>query len=343
MKKTTMLGVSVLAVSVAGGYVITKPTTAEIGMHRPALNALTPTLRMEKVAPTRPEPTTEESGQTPLRGDQTPLPGSELTIDADQTGLSWAPTGSPYIGPGVQTYTGDSQCTANFVFTDDAHNVYVGQAAHCASTSSSGAINGCTTGSRPLGTSVAFRQSGPGRPPGGEVLGRGELAYSSWLAMQADGETDAAICAYNDFALVKVDSGDATKVNPSVPHWGGPIGLNAAGVPAGSTVHSYGNSRLRFGLSVLAPQTGTARQTDPAANGWSHSLLSPTPGIPGDSGSAYLDSAGNALGTLSTLGVAIPITNNIGDIAHELSYAQTQSGISGLRLVLGTAAFRAAG
>ena len=106
-------------------------------------------------------------------------------------------------------------------------------------------------------------------------------------------------------------------------------------------MHSYGNSSLRFGAARLSPQTGTANATDAAVNGWSHNLTSPTPGIPGDSGSAYLDNAGNALGTLSTLGLAIPIVNSIGDLSHELAYAQTHSGIAGLRLVLGTASFNA--
>jgi hypothetical protein len=61
--------------------------------------------------------------------------------------------------------------------------------------------------------------------------------------------------------------------------------------------------------------------------------------LPGNSGSAYLHSAGRALGTLSTLGIGLPIVDNIGDIAHELDYARAHSGIPGLRLVLGTERF----
>ena len=33
---------------------------------------------------------------------------------------------------------------------------------------------------------------------------------------------DANTCAYNDLALVKVAAADVTKVNPSIPFWGGP-------------------------------------------------------------------------------------------------------------------------
>ena len=66
-----------------------------------------------------------------------------------------------------------------------------------------------------------------------------------------------------------------------------------------------------------------------------------TPGVPGDSGSAFLDSKGKAVGTLSTLGLApLPLSNNIGDLNHELAYAKAKSGFSGLRLVPGTKPFR---
>jgi hypothetical protein len=81
------------------------------------------------------------------------------------------------ITPGVQTVTGASQCTANFVFTDGTGEVYLGQSAHCASTSGSTQTNGCLAGSLPLGTPV--RVAGAAKP--------GTLVYSSWLAMQRAG------------------------------------------------------------------------------------------------------------------------------------------------------------
>jgi hypothetical protein len=49
---------------------------------------------------------------------------------------------------------------------------------------------------------------------------------------------------------------------------------------------------------------------------------------------------GKAIGVLSTLGLApLPASNNIGDLAKELAFAQAHSGISGLTLVKGTEAF----
>ena len=76
------------------------------------------------------------------------------------------------------------------------------------------------------------------------------------------------------------------------------------------------------------------------ADGWSHPVYTLTPGIPGDSGSAFLDGEGNALGTLSTLALApLAGSNGVGDVAHELAYAKANSGISGLALEPGTEPF----
>ena len=137
---------------------------------------------------------------------------------------------------------------------------------------------------------------------------------------------------------MKVDAGYVDDVNPSIPFWGGPVGVNTAGTTAGDQVYTYGNSSLRAGVSVLSPHTGVSLGSN--GNGWTHPLYTVTPGVPGDSGSAFLDADGGALGTLSTLGLApLPASNNIGDISHELNYAQANSGISGLTLSLGTEPF----
>lgn len=252
---------------------------------------------------------------------------------------AWAPAATATLHPGVQTYTSGGQCTANFVFTDDAGNVYLGQAAHCSGTGAATDTNGCDAGTLPLGIAVTFNEGGS-LISEGTVLGGGTLAYSSWNTMQARGEQDANTCAYNDLALVKVNAADVAKVNPSVPFWGGPVGINTTGTAAGDRVYSYGNSSLRFGLTQLSPKTGISLGQDAADGGWTHPLYTATPGVPGDSGSAFLDAQGNAVGTLSTLGLApLPLSNNIGDIAHELAYAQAHSGIVGLRLVPGTEPF----
>src|SRR5699024_12750843 len=67
-------------------------------------------------------------------------------------------TPSPYTT--LFRSTDGGQCTANFVFTDDAGTVYVGYAAHCAGTGEATETDGCTTESLPPGTPVSFRENG---------------------------------------------------------------------------------------------------------------------------------------------------------------------------------------
>jgi hypothetical protein len=263
-----------------------------------------------------------------------------LTVPAAGAGRAWAPVSSAKLGPGVQAYTGDGQCTADFVFVDAAKHVYLGQAAHCAERGESSHGDGCHTASRPPGTQVTFNRGGFSDKTG-SVVGSGTLAYSSWLTMQQRHETNKTICTYNDFALVKIDSQYADDVNPTMPYWGGPDGLNRTSMVADERIYGYGNSSLRGGDTQLSPQTGWADGDERAAQGWSHQYHSPKPGLPGDSGSAFLDARGRAVGTLSTLGLSVPIVNATGDLYRELAYARAYSGIDGLQLVLGTKHFRA--
>jgi hypothetical protein len=252
---------------------------------------------------------------------------------------SWAPAGTAAIHPGTMMYTDGAQCTANFVYTDSAGNVYVGYAAHCAGKGAATDTNGCNVDSVPLGTKVTFTNDG-NLASEGTPVGTGTLAYSSWITEKQLGTKDANTCAYNDLALVKVDSGDVSKVNPSVPFWGGPTGIDTNGTAAGDRVWTYGNSSLRGGVAPLSPHTGISLGDDAADGGWSHPLYTVTPGIPGDSGSGFMSAGGKAVGTLSTLGLApLPASNNIGDLAKELAFAQANSGISGLTLVNGTEPF----
>src|SRR3954453_5534983 len=229
------------------------------------------------------------------------------------------------IHPGDQTFTNGGQWTANFVFRDGT-NTYLGQAAHCSSTGSNTDTNGCTTQSLPLGT--------PGTLPGANPPGT--LAYHSWIPMQAAGETDPDACAYNDLALIKIDPADVGLVDPNIPHWGGPVGLNTTGTTSGGLVYSYGNSILRLGVTALSPKIGISQGDD--GNGWTHIVTTVSPGIAGDSGSAFLDSNGNALGDLSTLSVGVPggVQNNVSDLNHELNYMHSHGG-PGATVVLGSA------
>ena len=239
----------------------------------------------------------------------------------------FAPASTATVRPGVMTHTPGGQCTANFVFYDAANTVYLGQAAHCSGTDGAIATNGCTAGSHPLGTQVQVE--GASRP--------GTMVYNSWLRMRAVGERDPDTCRFNDFALVRLDPADVARVNPTIPFWGGPTALTGS-VPAGATVLSYGNSSLRGGLELLKPKQG--KSLGQANGGWNHTVLTLTPGIPGDSGSAFIDAQGRAFGVLSTLQLApVPAANGVGDLGRELAYANRHAGL-GVQLALGTERFR---
>jgi hypothetical protein len=259
---------------------------------------------------------------------------------------AWAPEGSATIHPGVMTFTGApsflsgaGQCTANFVFTDASGGVYLGQAAHCSSTGSNTETNGCKTKSLPLGTPIYTGELVKGGVEKGTPAGT--LAYNSWIAMQKKREKDRNTCAYNDLALIKINASQVANVNPTVPFWGGPNGLAPGVSAAGGQVYSYGNSILRGGVSVLSPKTGASLGEAEASGGWSESVYTVTPGIPGDSGSGFMDAGGNAQGVLSTVELApLAGSNGVGMLAKELTYANSATGL-GLKVAPGTTAFKA--
>ena len=65
-----------------------------------------------------------------------------------------------------------------------------------------------------------------------------------------------------------------------------------------------------------------------------------SPRIPGDSGSAFLDADGNAIGILSTLAIApLAGSNGVGDVNHEINYMHAHSSFASVQLAPGTVAF----
>ena len=248
-----------------------------------------------------------------------------LTLAAGLATASPASAAAGDIRPGVMTLTDGAQCTANFVFTNGA-DTFIGQAAHCSGTGGSTETNGCDAGSLPLGTKVEV--DGATQP--------GTLVYNSWLAMQAVGETDPDTCQYNDFALVKIDPADVASVSPSIPVLGGPTGIDRDGVGTGEDVFSYGNSSLRLGISQLSPKQGVSLGTD--SGGWNHPVYTVSPGIPGDSGSAFVNDQGQALGILSTLAIApLAGSNGVSDLGKSLDYANAKGALGTVSLVQGGA------
>lgn len=244
------------------------------------------------------------------------------------------PTGR--IHPGIQTITDGSGCTANFVFEGTrtvggatVRDLYIGMAAHCAGTDGNTATNGCSAGTLPLGTPVELES--------GRWSVEGTLAYSSWVTMQAHGETDPDACAVNDFALVRIPPSHHHEVDPTVPYYGGP-GPIGGPTSLGDTVRAFGNSSLRFDQTATSPQRGVSLGT--SRNGWTHRIYQASPGIPGDSGSAVLHADGRALGVVVTLQAApYAGSNGVTDLGRALAYANAHGGLGTLRLIPGRVPF----
>lgn len=258
------------------------------------------------------------------------LPQAAVAVPA------WAPVDQATIRPGAQALSPlQAQCSTNFVFYD-GDGIYLGLAAHCVTDGQApevgpppaGRSDGCLNRSLPLETPVLV--AGATRPA--------TLAYSSWITMQEVGESDPNVCSANDFALLRLDPADHVLVNPTFPRWGGPTGL--AGAPApGDIVMTYGSSSLRLGLEQLVgPMFGLSRGQ--SRGGWSHTVLTVTPGISGDSGSGYIDAQGRAFGVLSTL-ILLPRTahNGVGDLSRQLEYMRSHSALTDVELALGTEPF----
>lgn len=252
---------------------------------------------------------------------------SILVPGTASAGPTWAPAKTASIHPGVLTTTAGGRCTANFIFYN-AHDVFIGQAAHCAGTGAPTETSGCTSGTKPLGTPVTI--AGASKP--------GVLVYSSWVTMEKLKEQDPHTCAFNDLALVKIDRADLGKINPSVPFFGGPTGISDGSTTFGDRLYTYGNSPLRGGISTLSPKMGISLGDD--GDGWSHTCYTASPGIPGDSGSAFLTHDGKALGVLSSLALApVAGSNGVGDLSRELAYLNAHGGMGTVTLALGTEPF----
>jgi hypothetical protein len=239
---------------------------------------------------------------------------------------TWGPADTAAVHPGVQTVSESGQCTSNFVFFDGV-DIYIGQAAHCTGIGGNTQTNGCESGVLPLGTPVIV----------GGAAAPGTVVYNSWITMQDVNEGDVNACNGNDFALVRLDPVDHPKVNPSVPFWGGPSAA-APGTASGEDVYSYGNSSLRFGAQQLSPKTGVI--VGQQFGGWNHIVYTASPGIPGDSGSAYMSSNGGALGVLSTIQVApVAGSNGVSDLGRALAYMKMHTNLDAVTLATGTETF----
>jgi len=242
---------------------------------------------------------------------------------------AWAPAATATIHPGVETTSSSGSCTGNFIFFGGAGDVYLGVAAHCVDANGSTAQGRCAKdGAQPLPLGSAVTIEGASKP--------GTLAYSSALVMQQLGVTDPSLCMFNDFALIQIDPVDVGKVNPSVPVWGGPVGVGPAA--PGSQIYAYVNSSLRFGVSALDPKKGVVDSVTSDGRGYSVHFTS-GPAISGDSGSGVMNAQGQAMADLQFLVFNGASTNLAGDLGLELGYQAAHAPIAGLQLADGTEPF----
>ena len=249
----------------------------------------------------------------------------------------WARASEATIHPGVQTFTGELQCTANFVFYD-SNSIYLGQSAHCSTRFTPGTSTGpCAVDVLPLGTPVEIQGASQ----------HGTVVYNSYVTMQHVKEQRDEVCAENDFALVRLHPADERKVNPSLPFWGGPT-ASGGHSSTGDTVYSYQNSGLRGGISALSPKYGI--NTGPVHRGlgdatgwgsgsekWTYYVHTATPGIFGDSGSPVLDARGRALGIMNS--VSLDGSNGITNLSRAIRYMKTKTNLDAIKLAEGTEDF----
>lgn len=255
----------------------------------------------------------------------------------DAAGAAFPTPTEGVVGPGSEVFTEVggtlASCTANFVFAGRGR-LFLGSAAHCHARGDS--LDGCSNPSLPLGMPVTVVG-----PDGTEVVAA--LAYSSWAAMQKAGETDRDRCELNDLALLEIPARDADRVDPSVPVFGGPTGLDADGVLADEVVVSYQNDEDEPPYAAVRAKQGVnLGYADD--RGLGYVVQTGTPGLPGDSGSGYLDGAGRAFGVLSTEIVLDDgeVVNGVTDLAQALEYATAHGGPD-VSLVAAGAPFSARG
>ena len=151
---------------------------------------------------------------------------------------------------------------------------------------------------------------------------------------------DAETCAYNDFALVKVA--------PRRRRQGQPERARSSAAPPASTPTAPPRATGCSPTATPACAAGSTRcRPRPASASVTRRRRLVAPGLhrdpracPATPGSGFLSAGGKAVGTLSTLGLApLPLSNNIGDLGPGARLAKAHSGITGLRLALGTEPF----
>lgn len=226
------------------------------------------------------------------------------------------------LRPGDWSVSNGASCTLNFLYQYQ-DRYFFGSAAHCAATGGNTDTNGCTTQSRPIGSTVTLR--------GNSRTVTATLAYSSWETMQSHGEGDSNACFGNDFALFEVSPEDHDQIHPAVRMYGGPTGLGTIGsMSTLDDIRGYGRSSLHDDTILLNPESSVLNPKNgyhlgQSNGGWSYWVYLLPQGVPGDSGGGIMSVEGLALGAASTISAAGG-TNNYANIERALAYMEDKEG-----------------
>lgn len=210
----------------------------------------------------------------------------------------WASLDEATIRPGVAIRTAERECPSNFMFLrPDNTSVYLGTTAYCLRDA-------------PVGSVVTV-----GGPENLAIV-----AYSSWVTMEENGETDPDAREYNDFAVVRLDASTRPRAHPAMLQTGGPTAAaDPEAVAMGDRVRAYTNA-----TAPLLPQTAwheavvTGRVGD-----WALLAHAAPPGTPGTLGGGVVTPDGRALGVLVNLGVAPnPGSNGVARLDTLIAYAK---------------------
>ena len=172
-------------------------------------------------------------------------------------------------------------------------HVYIGQAAHCSGTGGSTETNGCDS------RLAAGRHAGRGR--------RRQQARDHGLQLVAD---DAGQGRDRPRHLRSTTTSRwSSSTRPTSPT---STRRSRTGAARRASTRRHGAARQGLlatatpSCAAASPSSARSRATASATTrgGWTHTVYTVTPGIPGDSGSAFLDSTGAALGVLSTVAIA---------------------------------------
>src|SRR3954451_2345271 len=195
------------------------------------------------------------------------------------TAVQWAPARTATVHPGVHVTIAGVKCVAGFVMTD-GHRVFLAVPGSCAGVDDGKPTNGCTAAQVPYGLKVRIQ--------GAKY--RGRMAYSSYTEMQLRGTRRPNVCANNALVLIRVDSRDIKRTNPSIPVTGGPTGVATTSPAQGDKLTAYLNG---------APSQALAMQNSGA--GWAHSVQPSSAVAANQLGSPVLTRAGRAIGMVTLL------------------------------------------